>query len=144
MPSTLPEVAGNVTKFPFFQRASPIMVPIHKLPSLAARRDLTREEGRRFPSVGVQRTNRTPSNRISPDCVPIQRYPSVVCAIALGEPLKTPSCMRQAVWAYWEIHLVGSSAERVPTADRSRKISGSGFGMCIAEFRFQASCVVRQ
>jgi hypothetical protein len=26
-----------------------------------------------------------------PACVPIRRYPSVVCEIAFGEPLKTPS-----------------------------------------------------
>jgi hypothetical protein len=68
-----------------------IAVPIHRLPSRAPSRELMRGEGSSFPPGGLHETNRTPSNRVNPAWVPIQRYPSVVCAIAFGVPAKTPS-----------------------------------------------------
>jgi hypothetical protein len=70
---------------------APIAVPIHRLPSRAPSRELMRGEGSSFPPGGLHETNRTPSNRVNPAWVPIQRYPSVVCAIAFGVPAKTPS-----------------------------------------------------
>jgi hypothetical protein len=41
--------------------------------------------------------------------------------IACGVPLKKPSAVRQAVWAYWEICRLGSSAED-EIVKRARKI----------------------
>src|ERR1700686_3005541 len=69
-----------------------------------------RDDGNSLPSGGLHETNRKPSKRINPACVPIQRYPSVVWAIALGIPAKTPSSIRHALCPYWEICLVVSSA----------------------------------
>src|ERR1700676_157436 len=69
-----------------------------------------RDDGNSFPTGGLHETNRTPSKRINPACVPIQRYPSVVWVIALGVPAKTPSSIRHAVCPYWEICLLVSSA----------------------------------
>jgi hypothetical protein len=70
---------------------APIAVPIHRLPSRAPSRELIRDEGNSFRPGGFHETNRTLSNPVNPDCVPIQRDPSVVWAIAFGIPAKTPS-----------------------------------------------------
>jgi hypothetical protein len=56
-----------------------------------------------------------------PACVPIRRYPSVVCEIAFGEPLKTPSWPLQAVRSYWEMWRERSTAQTESTAHRNNK-----------------------
>ena len=94
-------------------------VPIHKLPSVPARSEKIPLD-KSFPFSGTQGTNRTPSKRISPFCVPIQRYPSVVCAMAFGAPLKTPSSILQAVCPYCEIRLLGSIAHAVQFNENSK------------------------
>src|SRR5260370_34345472 len=96
-------------------------MPIHNLPSRAAKREKTFEDGKCFPFGGVHGTNRTPSKRSRPPCVPIHKYPSVVCAIAFGEPLKTPSCTLQALCPYCEMWRVRSTAHTpVPRKGREQ------------------------
>jgi hypothetical protein len=56
-----------------------------------------------------------------PACVPIRRFPFVVCEIAFGEPLKTPSWPLQAVRSYWEMWRERSTAQTDFTAHRNNK-----------------------
>jgi hypothetical protein len=56
-----------------------------------------------------------------PACVLIRRYPSVVCEIAFGEPLKTLSWPLQAVRSYWEMWRERSTAQTESTAHRNNK-----------------------
>src|SRR5258708_35386410 len=56
-----------------------------------------------------------------PACVPIRRYPSVVCEIAFGEPLKTPSWPLQAVRSYWEMWREGCDPQTRLTWHRKQK-----------------------
>lgn len=107
------------------QCISPASVPIQRLPSRAPSRPSTLRESARSPSLGAQGTKRTPSKRKSPCCVPIQRYPSVVCAIARGAPLKTPSCNLHTECPYCDICRLGSTAHAVQAAQRKRKLSRS-------------------
>jgi hypothetical protein len=88
-----------------------------------------RDEGNSFPSGGFHETNRTPSNRVNPACVPIQRYPSVVWAIAFGVPAKTPSSMRHAVCPYCEIWLFVSSAATGWQTNKKMRQNRSILGM---------------
>lgn len=62
----------------------------------------------RMGGGGVQGTNRTPSKRTNPEVVPIHRYPSAVCTMAVGIPLNTPSCSRHDVCAYCDVRRTGS------------------------------------
>jgi hypothetical protein len=48
-------------------------------------------------------------------------YPSVVCEIAFGDPLKTPSWPLQAVRSYWEMRRERSTAQTDFTAHRNNK-----------------------
>src|ERR1700687_6159991 len=123
-------------RFPYRQRANPILVPIHRLPSRPPSRELMRDDGNSFPSGGLHATNRTPSKRINPACVPIQRYPSVVWAITLGAPAKTPSSIRHAVCPYWEICLVVSSAptELIAEKNKTKQNKRSLGGYCLTVF----------
>src|SRR5260370_1464075 len=100
---------GQLVRFLLSQWLRPTSNPIHKLPSRAPKREVTLDDGKCCPSGGVHGTNRTPSKRSRPPCVPIHKYPSVVCAIAFGEPLKTPSCTLQAVCPYYEMWRDASS-----------------------------------
>src|SRR5271155_1581109 len=96
------------------------------------------EPSRAFLSGAVHGTNRTPSKRTRPASVPIHKYPSAVCVIAFGAPAKSPSCIRQAVWVYWETCLVGSSATRGLTAKRIQTIPRRiDRGTCIFKLKFQ-------
>src|SRR5215469_2719186 len=62
-----------------------------------------------------------PSKRVSPDWVPTQRYPSVVCAIDSTVPSGKPSRIFHDLCAYWLISSAGSRASAQCQANRSRK-----------------------
>src|SRR5579863_2130225 len=100
MEFTRPAVSGKVNNSPFFHSARPEAVPIHRLPSVAPKSEITAGLGSCFPAGGTKGTKRTPSKRNNPENVPIQMYPSVVWVIAVGAPGKAPSRTRQAEWAY--------------------------------------------
>jgi hypothetical protein len=120
-----------LTRFPFCQRANPAAVPIQRLPSLPPIALSTLDEGNRSPFGGAHETNRTPSKRTNPASVAIQRYPSAVCAIASGSPLKAPSWILQEVCPYWEIRLLGSTAQtKFTEKDKTRKQTGNDREMC--------------
>src|SRR5262249_38315775 len=108
--ATCPCGSAKVTSSRLFQCASPASVPIHKLPSRDPKSLQILDCGSSRPARGIHLASFTPSNRRSSFCVPIQMYPSAVCVIAWGAPLKYPSCVRQVVWAYWVIFLSGSVA----------------------------------
>src|ERR1700720_3822337 len=95
---------------PFYQLASPLNVPIQRVPSHAATSLEITLEGRYWFGGGSQGTFRTPSNRDNPNAVPTQRYPSGVWAIERMEPLTKPSRIFQAVCAYWLTSSAGFSA----------------------------------
>lgn len=94
----------------FCQWLRPAAVPIHKLPSLAPRSELIRKDSNCSPLGGSHRINLTPSKRTRPAVVPIQMYPSPVCANTLGVPSRIPSRTNQEECAYWEICQFGSTA----------------------------------
>jgi hypothetical protein len=52
---------------------NPEPVPIHRLPSRAPRSAKMADDDNSFPLVGFHGTNRTPSKRMSPICVPIHK-----------------------------------------------------------------------
>lgn len=105
----------------------PREVPIQRLPSRVPSRECIRALGRCSPLEVVKGTNRTPSKRTNPPSVPTHRYPSAVWAIACGVPLKKPSAVRHAVWAYWEICRLWSAAgDEIVKKAREIQVSNAG------------------
>jgi len=79
--------------------------------------------GNRLPSAGLHCVTRMPSNRNSPLSVPIQRYPSLVCVIALTAPPGNLLSVFQYSRTYWSRERFGSS----PYARLTRHISAIPF-----------------
>lgn len=79
--------------------------------------------GNRLPSAGFHCVTRMPSNRNSPLSVPIQRYPSLVCVIALTAPPGNLLSVFQYSRTYWSRERFGSS----PYARLTRHISAIPF-----------------
>src|SRR5215467_10138035 len=87
-------------------------MPIHRLPSRAPRSPIIMFDGSFLPSGEAHGSKREPSKRKRPENVPTQMYPSVVCVIASGAPLKKPSRVSQARWTYRETSCSWASVQR--------------------------------
>jgi len=86
-------------------------MPIQRVPSRAPKSPKIRFDGSFLPSGEDHGSKREPSKRKRPEAVPIQMYPSAVCVIAYGRPLKNPSRAIQARWAYCEMRWSWASAQ---------------------------------
>src|ERR1700739_4270949 len=95
-----PASSENWVSLPSFHLASPLLVPIQRLPSRPASSVAIRLLGRYSPAGGCHARAPTPWRRNNPNSVPSHRYPSGVCAIASIAPLVKPSRTLHAVCAY--------------------------------------------